>query len=77
MSNIYKYYENTKNAKPNKNIREFIIANGGKFYFSTKAVDFNIQDNQIKSVICQIPLLYDSFACSSDTVGKLNITLHS
>ena len=36
-----------------KNIREFIIANGGKFYFSTKAVDFNIQDNQIKSVICQ------------------------
>ena len=24
MSNIYKYYENTKNAKPNKNIREFM-----------------------------------------------------
>lgn len=24
MNNIYKYYENTKNAKPNKNIREFM-----------------------------------------------------
>lgn len=35
-----------------KNIREYIISKGGKFLFNTKAIDFNIKDNKIKSVIC-------------------------
>ena len=35
-----------------KNIREYIISKGGKFLFNTKAIDFNINDNKIKSVIC-------------------------
>lgn len=34
-----------------KNMREYIIKMGGKFYFNTKAIDFNISDNKIKSVI--------------------------
>lgn len=35
-----------------KNIREYIISKGGKFYFNTKAVDFNIENNQISSITC-------------------------
>lgn len=35
-----------------KNIRNYIISNGGKFYFNTKAIDFNIKNNNINSVIC-------------------------
>ncbi len=34
-----------------RNIREYIIHKGGKFYFNTKAIDFNIVNNKIKSVI--------------------------
>lgn len=33
-----------------KNMREYIIANGGKFLFNTKAVNFNIQNSKIKSI---------------------------
>ncbi len=36
-----------------KNMREFIISKGGKFYFNTKVVDFNIKNNTISSVICK------------------------
>ncbi len=36
-----------------KNIREYIIKNGGTFYFNTKAIDFKIENNKVKSVICQ------------------------
>ena len=35
------------------NIRNYIISKGGKFYFSTKAIDFNISSNKINSVILQ------------------------
>lgn len=33
------------------NIRKYIENNGGKFMFCTKAVDFEIENNQVKSVI--------------------------
>lgn len=33
-----------------KNIREYIIANGGTFLFNTKVVDFKLVDNKIESV---------------------------
>lgn len=33
------------------NIRKYIENNGGKFMFGTKAVDFEIENNQVKSVI--------------------------
>ena len=33
-----------------KNIRNFIIENGGKFLFNTKAIDFNIENKKIKSI---------------------------
>lgn len=33
------------------NIRKYIENNGGKFMFDTKAVDFEIENNQVKSVI--------------------------
>lgn len=36
-----------------KNIRNYIISKGGNFYFSTRAIDFNIVNNCIKSVILQ------------------------
>lgn len=35
-----------------KNIRNYIISKGGKFYFNTKAIDFNIENNSIASVTC-------------------------
>lgn len=34
------------------NMRNYIIKNGGKFLFNTKAVDFTIKDNKINSLIC-------------------------
>ena len=34
-----------------KTMREYIIKKGGKFYFNTKAIDFNISENKIKSII--------------------------
>lgn len=34
-----------------KNIREYILNNGGKIYFEEKVVDFNIKDGKIYSVI--------------------------
>ena len=36
-----------------KNIREFIISKGGKFLFDTKVIDFNIDNNNISSVVCK------------------------
>lgn len=36
-----------------KNMREYIISNGGTFYFNTKVVDFKIVDGKINSVICK------------------------
>lgn len=33
-----------------KNMREYIISNGGTFLFNTKAIDFKIQNNKIKSI---------------------------
>ena len=35
-----------------KNIREYIIQNGGKIYFEEKVIDFIIKDGNIKSVVC-------------------------
>lgn len=35
-----------------KNMREFILSKGGKFYFNTKAIDFNIENNKVVSVLC-------------------------
>lgn len=34
------------------NMRNYIIKNGGKFLFNTKAIDFTIKDNKINSLIC-------------------------
>lgn len=36
-----------------KNIREYIISNGGTFYFNTKVIDFNIKSQKIYSVCCK------------------------
>lgn len=36
-----------------KNMRNYIIENGGTFYFNTKLVDFNIKDNKIDSILCK------------------------
>jgi len=36
-----------------KNIRKYIISNGGSFYFNTKVIDFNIKSQKIYSVCCQ------------------------
>ena len=36
-----------------KNIRQYIIKNGGKFLFNTKAINFNIQNNKIVSITTQ------------------------
>ena len=33
-------------------MREFIISKGGKFYFNTKAIDFNIENNKVVSILC-------------------------
>ena len=33
-----------------RNIREYIISNGGKFLFNTKAIDFKIENQAIKAV---------------------------
>ena len=34
-----------------QNIRNYIIEKGGTFLFNTKAIDFNIENNEIKSII--------------------------
>lgn len=36
-----------------KNMRKYIISNGGKFLFNTKVIDFNIDNNRITSVTCK------------------------
>ncbi len=36
-----------------KNIRNYIISKGGKFYFNTKVIDFNISNGKIKSVLAK------------------------
>ena len=36
-----------------KNIRKYIIKNGGKFIFQEKATDFEIENGKIKAVICE------------------------
>ena len=36
-----------------KNMREYIISNGGTFYFNTKVVDFKIENQKINTVICK------------------------
>ncbi len=36
-----------------KNIRQYIISNGGTFCFNTKVIDFNIKEEKIYSVSCQ------------------------
>ena len=36
-----------------KNMRNYILKNGGTFYFNTKVTDFNIVNNKICSVICK------------------------
>ena len=36
-----------------KNIRNYIVSNGGDFYFNTKVVDFKIINNEIKSIYCK------------------------
>ena len=36
-----------------KNIREFIISQGGKFLFNTKAIDFIISDDKIEKIKCK------------------------
>lgn len=35
------------------NIRNYIIEKGGEFLFNTKAIDFEIEDNKIKTLICE------------------------
>lgn len=35
------------------NIRKYIIEKGGEYLFNTKAIDFEIEDNKIKSLICE------------------------
>lgn len=36
-----------------RNIREYIISKGGQVLFNTKATDFEIEDGEIKAVICE------------------------
>ena len=36
-----------------KNIRNYIVSKGGRFYFNTKVIDFNITDGKIRSVIAK------------------------
>ena len=45
------------------NMRNYIIQNGGKFLFSTKAVDFTTKENKINSLIC----IQDGQALELDT----------
>ena len=45
------------------NMRNYIIKNGGKFLFNTKAVDFTTKENKINSLIC----IQDGQALELDT----------
>ena len=36
-----------------RNIRNYIIENGGKFYFNTKLIDFNFKNNKIHSILTE------------------------
>lgn len=36
-----------------KNIREYLILKGSKFYFNTKVIDFKIINNTLKAIYCQ------------------------
>ena len=45
------------------NMRNYIIQNGGKFLFNTKAVDFTTKENKINSLIC----IQDGQALELDT----------
>ena len=36
-----------------RNIRNYIIENGGKFYFNTKLIDFNLKNNKIHSILTE------------------------
>ena len=44
-----------------RNIRNYIISKGGKFYFNTKFINFSIKDNQINSVSLKNLITNDSF----------------
>ena len=43
-----------------KNIREYIIANGGQVLFNEQVTDFEIENNEIKAVICSKRIETDS-----------------
>ena len=48
-----------------KNIRKYIISNGGTFYFNTKVIDFKIVNNAITAVYCK-----DTSSVKSDNITE-------
>lgn len=50
------------------NIRKYIIEKGGEFLFNTKAEDFDIENNQIKAVICNSSESNEQIKLETDTV---------
>ena len=51
-----------------KNIREYIISNGGKFLFNTKAIDFKTQNNKIKAIYLKNTLTDELSEIPADNV---------
>ena len=51
-----------------KNIREYIISNGGKFLFNTKAIDFKTQNNKIKAIYLKNTLTNELSEIPADNV---------
>lgn len=51
-----------------RNIREYIISNGGIFLFNTKAINFNIQNNKIKSIYTENAINNDLSEVLTDNV---------
>lgn len=49
-----------------KNIRNYILSKGGKFYFNTKFVDFTIKNNKIHSVSLKDLSTNDTFEISTN-----------
>lgn len=51
-----------------RNIRNFIISNGGKFLFNTKLIDFNIKNNKLNSILVKNVLTSSISEIKTDNV---------
>ena len=49
-----------------KNIRNYIISKGGKFYFNTKFIDFSVKNNQLHSILLQNVNTNDKFEVNTN-----------